>query len=588
MGNSIIQENATGIGINVSPLAEFQVGKTSDVAIAMSNSNSVTSGNRGSLAWYNSSGSTVANIRAVAVTDNVGTELQFYTRPASGSLTQTMTITSVGNVGIGTTSPTEGKLVVRNDSGNANINIKINDFDGSDYAASLDFSTGGQGANDPQAQIKALGDNNYSAHLIFSTQNQGTTNPLVERMRISSGGNVLIGTTTDTGQKLQVNGNINIIGNNYLDFNNGDSRILNTSGQLSFQTFNSIGPSFSTKMIILGNGNVGIGTTPSYKLDITNSVAATSSLDPITLRLYNGSDGGSAIYFQNSVGGQSKISFGVVSTGAGTDDTYLGFSTGANTTLTERMQITSGGSLQINYNPGGGDVYFRDTTNGAVMFYIIPATYVGTAPFNVNKFLAANSSHISFEAGGSERMRINSGGAIVMGNTTNYSDTRLSTVSEGTTSATYSFIAKNSTPSDLFIVRSDGLVGFPRINDFTTGNSPNTWINPASSYGIYINTSSRRYKKDIVNYDKGLTVVNQLRPVYYKGTSEVDGDKQFAGFIAEEIDELGLTEFVNYLEDGRPNSLSYPNMVVLLTKAIQELKVENDLLKDRLDKNNIN
>jgi hypothetical protein len=93
----ILSNGNVGIG-TTSPAAEFQVNKSSDVGIAMSNSSSVTSGPRGSLLWYNSSVSTVALIRAAAVTDNVGTELQFYTRPAAGSLTQRMTITSDGNV----------------------------------------------------------------------------------------------------------------------------------------------------------------------------------------------------------------------------------------------------------------------------------------------------------------------------------------------------------------------------------------------------------------------------------------------------------------------------------------------------------
>jgi hypothetical protein len=91
----LVQGNV-GIGTATSPAAELQVGKSSDVTIAMSNSSSVTSGNRGGIAWYNSNVSTVANIRAFAVTDNVGTELQFYTRPAAGSLTQVLTLASTG------------------------------------------------------------------------------------------------------------------------------------------------------------------------------------------------------------------------------------------------------------------------------------------------------------------------------------------------------------------------------------------------------------------------------------------------------------------------------------------------------------
>lgn len=92
-----------GIGPTGTPVSELQVGKSSDVTIAMSNSSSVTSGYRGSLAWYNSSNSTVANIRAGAVTDNVGTQLEFYTRPAAGSLTQRLTLDSSGNLGLGVT-----------------------------------------------------------------------------------------------------------------------------------------------------------------------------------------------------------------------------------------------------------------------------------------------------------------------------------------------------------------------------------------------------------------------------------------------------------------------------------------------------
>ncbi len=155
-----------------------------------------------------------------------------------------------------------------------------------------------------------------------------------------------------------------------------------------------------------------------------------------------------------------------------------------------------------------------------------------------------------------------------------------------TSSGDTALFIENSTPSSLFLVRNDGLVGFPKINDFTTANAPNTWINPASSYGIYISTSSRRYKKDIIPYDRGLDIIKQLNPVYFKSKSSVvDGDKQFAGFIAEEIHDLGLTEFVTYIEDGiTPNSVAYQNMVVLLTKAMQEQQLVIQSLTARIEK----
>ena len=86
----------------------IDAGATSDVTIAMNNSTSVTSGNRGNLTMYNSTGTNVGRITFGAVTDNVGTEIQFYTRPAAGSLTQAMTLEAGGNLGLGTTSVTTG------------------------------------------------------------------------------------------------------------------------------------------------------------------------------------------------------------------------------------------------------------------------------------------------------------------------------------------------------------------------------------------------------------------------------------------------------------------------------------------------
>jgi hypothetical protein len=103
----------------------------------------------------------------------------------------------------------------------------------------------------------------------------------------------------------------------------------------------------------------------------------------------------------------------------------------------------------------------------------------------------------------------------------------------------------------------------------------------ASRYGADKSAASSKYKTDITNYTKGLNEVLGLRPVFYKG--KTDGDTQFAGLIAEEVHELGLTEFVQYAPDGSPDALSYQNMIALAFKAIQELKSENDNLKSRLE-----
>jgi hypothetical protein len=80
-------------------------------------------------------------------------------------------------------------------------------------------------------------------------------------------------------------------------------------------------------------------------------------------------------------------------------------------------------------------------------------------------------------------------------------------------------------------------------------------------------SSSLRYKHDVENYEKGLDIVMQLRPVSFKFNGEENTN---IGFIAEEVDELGLAEVMLYNEDDQPEGIIYANMVSLLTKAIQQ------------------
>ena len=81
----------------------------------LQNSTSITTGTRGDLAWYNSSVSTVALIRASAITDNVGTSLEFHTRPAAGSLTQVFTLASTGAATFSSSVTANGVMSLGND-----------------------------------------------------------------------------------------------------------------------------------------------------------------------------------------------------------------------------------------------------------------------------------------------------------------------------------------------------------------------------------------------------------------------------------------------------------------------------------------
>ena len=280
-----------------------------------------------------------------------------------------------------------------------------------------------------------------------------------------------------------------------------------------------------SKMIITSDGNVliGTGTTPEGPLDVYKSNSA--GLGGHILLRNNGA----------AVGNETAVLFvdgGVGSTRAAISSTtenapYLGdikFKTGAGSyaSLTTRMTITGAGVVQIT-NTSDAQL---SLSSGGTSAYVKFANSAGDTWGIGNSFSGANT------------------------------DFQL-----------YNF----TTTAYGFRVSRGGIYAN------TTATAANVQID---SNGYFArSTSSSKYKNSITNYDKGLDILNQLRPVYYKGNN--DGDTIFAGLIAEEVHDLGLTEFVQYAEDGTPDALAYGNMVSLLIKGMQELKAEIELLKTK-------
>ena len=143
---------------------------------------------------------------------------------------------------------------------------------------------------------------------------------------------------------------------------------------------------------------------------------------------------------------------------------------------------------------------------------------------------------------------------------------RLRVKSEDALSTNYGLFITDSSDNLMLGTRNDGYVRAPSIYNQTTATAANVTVD--SSGYLYRSTSSLKYKTDVQDAAHGLVEVMALRSVTYKGKN--DGDKVFGGLIAEEVHAAGLSEFVQYAEDGSPDSLAYGNMVSLCIKAIQE------------------
>ena len=183
-----------------------------------------------------------------------------------------------------------------------------------------------------------------------------------------------------------------------------------------------------------------------------------------------------------------------------------------------------------------------------------------------------------------ERMRIHSSGGVSIGNTTDPGAGNLYIKTAGTTSGTSALFCVDPTDTPLFKVRSDGAIQMGTAAqspyNLTSANAANMFID--SNGTVFRSTSSLKYKTNVQDAVHGLADVLKLRSVTYQGKGEADGDTIFGGLIAEEVDAIGLKEFVQYAADGTPDALAYGSMVSLLAKAIQELNAKVTSLEEQV------
>ena len=217
---------------------------------------------------------------------------------------------NTGNVGIGTASPGSPLTVFKSTSGGRGGEISIVNYaataTGNSAALNFGLEASTYAGNDGNAQIQAIlnGENAASTDMSFSLWSGSAFN---EYMRIKSTGNVGIGTISPsvplqiqkptTGPALMIGGanfgqpRIQVYG---LDADANAWMGLGTDmsgsayehsvyfptagpGRLTIGDYN--GTTFNTRMTVLANGNVGIGTaSPGAKLQVTGDIVGSAQV----------------------------------------------------------------------------------------------------------------------------------------------------------------------------------------------------------------------------------------------------------------------------------------------------------------------
>lgn len=290
------------------------------------------------------------------------------------------------------------------------------------------------------------------------------------------------------------------------------------------------------RMRINSSGNVGIGTNdPSTKLHVYES----SSLDHITIDGNNGDNRNLRFATENST------RWNLYATG----ESETGSNVGSDLAIAKYTDAGAynGNVLMIKRNTGNVGIGRIPTShileiNGEMKIVGLGASE-GIDAYNdasrqwgIKSTSAGTDSGIKFEVQDSERMRITSAGRIHF----------------------YNLLGSSATQSD---VRYD-----------------------TTSKEMFYNTSSERYKTEIVDLENTLDKVNSLRAVRYK---DIETEQETTGLIAEEvieiIPEVVFKKEIEGFDEPQPEGINYSDFAPFLIKAIQELKAEIETLKSQIN-----
>ena len=241
----------------------------------------------------------------------------------------------------------------------------------------------------------------------------------------------------------------------------------------------------------------------------------------------------------------------------GVRNTFLGFCVG--------IALTSGTT-----NIAIGDETFTSATTG------INNVVLGSRAANA---LTSGENNIIIGVSAGQNVSTGSSNIIIgdgAGTNTGRNNITISPVGQGSTLTSLAGI------SSVIVIGNTGITSFfTKMAVKTAGTHNVYWTSSTNELSATLVASSQRFKTNIRPYTNGLNELVKLESVKYNLIENSIGDE--VGFIAEQVDEIGLDEFVAYDNEQKPLSLSYDRMIALAVNAIKDLKNEINELKERIN-----
>jgi len=453
------------------------------------------------------------------------------TTAAAGSFT---TLSASTSVGVGTTSATQGKVDI---------------LDAGDYDAHTGHGlTINSSANNGFTSMYMGADDSIDATYIqAAARNTSFTTKLL--LLNPNGGNVGIG-TNNPSQKLDVKSQLN----------------MTNSDNVSLFGLKGTRFGYSTAYRVLQIGDSASSTKANIAIGVDLSTNASDS--------FTGS--GEAIYFRNNItfrtpnsannGFHSYMTMKDNNVGIGVDsplfkldvsgDVQLG-NVGKIKTVTNGLQTVSAGN--------NGFALRTAVSNEA------NPTYSNVDDTNTGMFFAAADT-LGFTTGGTERMRINNEGELLLGVT-----------SPITGEAILQVKGIGNQNVSAFQVGGDGQYA---IRFFNSSGSGVGGINANTSSTTYNTSSDYRLKENEVVISDGIERLKQLKP--YKFNFKTEPDTKVDGFFAHEVSDVvpeaisGEKDAVDSDDNPIHQGIDQSKLVPLLTSALQEAITKIETLETRV------